>query len=66
MAHGSIKKLSERGFGFLTNEAGEDIFFHRSVALDFDGLAEGQSVTYELDPIATGKGPRASSVQIVP
>jgi cold shock protein len=62
MANATIKKLNERGYGFLTNEAGEDIFFHRSSTLDYDGLTEGQAVTYELDPIASGKGPRAGLV----
>lgn len=64
MANATIKKLNERGYGFLTTESGEDIFFHRSAVLDggYDALTEGQQVSYEADPIATGKGPRASLV----
>ena len=55
MAEGTIKKLvSDRGFGFITQADGSEIFFHRSkVAGDgFDSLTEGQKVTYEkaMDP----------------
>ena len=60
----TIKKLNDRGYGFLTNERGEEFFFHRSAVRDdlYDTLTEGQAVTYELDPINSGKGPRASLV----
>ncbi|HUG56154.1 MAG TPA: cold shock domain-containing protein [Candidatus Limnocylindrales bacterium] len=49
MAQGTISKLTDRGFGFIKQEDGSELFFHRSqVAGDgFDGLAVGQSVTYE-------------------
>lgn len=50
MAHGTIKKLvSDRGFGFIAEEGGTEIFFHRSQVLEpgFDSLREGQAVTYE-------------------
>ncbi len=50
MARGSIKKLiSDRGFGFIAQEDGSEIFFHRSQVLGngFDSLREGQAVTYE-------------------
>lgn len=50
MAHGTIKKLiSDRGFGFIAQEDGSEIFFHRSQVLGagFDALREGQGVTYE-------------------
>lgn len=50
MARGTIKKLiSDRGFGFIAQEDGSEIFFHRSQVLGngFDSLREGQSVTYE-------------------
>lgn len=50
MARGSIKKLiSDRGFGFIAQEDGSEIFFHRSQVLGsgFDALREGQAVTYE-------------------
>lgn len=55
MATGTIKKLvSDRGFGFIQQADGTDLFFHRSAVAGsgFDSLSEGQSVTYEkvMDP----------------
>lgn len=50
MARGVIKKLiSDRGFGFIQQEDGSEIFFHRSQVLGsgFDALREGQTVSYE-------------------
>jgi len=54
MAEGTIKKLvSDRGFGFISQADGTEIFFHRSkVVGSFDTLSEGQKVSYEkaMDP----------------
>ncbi len=64
MAQGTIKKLvTDRGFGFIAGDSGE-VFFHVSSLQEgqFEDLAEGQTVEYELDPNGGGKGPRASSV----
>ena len=51
---GTIKRLvSDRGFGFITQADGTEIFFHRSkVTGSFDSLTEGQRVRYEkaMDP----------------
>lgn len=50
MASGTIKKLvSDRGFGFIQQADGTDLFFHRSAVTGttFDQLGEGQAVTYE-------------------
>ncbi len=50
MAEGTIKKLvGDRGFGFIAQADGTEIFFHRSkVSGDgFDTLTEGQKVSYE-------------------
>ena len=49
MATGTIKKLvGERGFGFIQQADGTDLFFHRSGVIgEFDSLTEGQAVTYE-------------------
>lgn len=50
MATGTIKKLvSDRGFGFIQQSDGTDLFFHRTAVtgVTFDQLGEGQSVTYE-------------------
>jgi CspA family cold shock protein len=65
MATGIVKKLvSERGFGFITGDDGKDYFFHRSSlapSLDFDRLAGGEKVQFEIerDP----KGDRARDVE---
>ena len=55
MATGTIKKLvPDRGFGFIQQADGTDLFFHRSAVTGttFDALGEGQAVTYEkeMDP----------------
>ncbi|HEU5287897.1 MAG TPA: cold shock domain-containing protein [Candidatus Limnocylindria bacterium] len=55
MATGTIKKLvGDRGFGFIQQADGSDLFFHRTavVGTSFDALGEGQAVTYEktMDP----------------
>lgn len=64
MAHGTIKKLAEKGFGFISSEGG-DVFFHMSCLADlrFEDLSVGQKVEYE---IGDGpKGPRAENVRVV-
>jgi len=55
MAEGTIKKLvGDRGFGFIAQADGSEIFFHRSKVTgdSFDSLTEGQRVSYEkaMDP----------------
>lgn len=55
MASGTIKTLmSDRGFGFIQQSDGTDLFFHRSqvVGSGFDQLTVGQAVSYEktMDP----------------
>ncbi len=64
MQSGTIKKLvSERGFGFITGEDGQEYFFHRSsTTTDFDGLRGGEKVTFEIE--RSQKGPRAASVKL--
>jgi cold shock CspA family protein len=48
---GTIKKLSERGFGFIkADTGGSDIFVHASAFVEgtvFDELVEGQRVEFE-------------------
>jgi CspA family cold shock protein len=64
MQSGQIKKLvSDRGFGFITGDDGQEYFFHRSgVSGDFDGLRGGEKVTFEVE--RGQKGPRAASVKV--
>ena len=62
---GKIARLvRDKGFGFLAAEiGGEDVFFHRSCVENstFDGLREGQRVTFEFTD--SPKGPRAVFVR---
>jgi cold shock protein len=65
MTTGTIKKVvSDRGFGFITAEDGNDYFFHRNElesSLDFDRLNGGERVTFDVQ--SSPKGPRAAHVQ---
>ena len=68
MNNATIKKLSEKGFGFLKVEGREkDLFFHATGlvgGLDFNQLKEGQKVTFE-DIENNGKGDTAVGVDLV-
>ncbi|MDP2941684.1 MAG: cold shock domain-containing protein [Candidatus Omnitrophota bacterium] len=66
MHTGKIKKLvRERGFGFISDQDGRELFFHQSGLVDvqFTALNEGQDVTFEVEK--SEKGPRAIDVRIV-
>lgn len=63
MAQGKIKRLTEKGFGFVEGERG-DLFFHHSEVKGtaFESLREGQLVEYTVGqgkkgPCATGVRP---------
>ncbi|MBU2259198.1 cold shock domain-containing protein [Patescibacteria group bacterium] len=61
MDTGSIKKLLN-GFGFISREGSEDLFFHSADLVDvsFDSLREGDQVQFE---VGSGpKGPKATKV----
>jgi len=63
MHKGKIKKLvRERGFGFISDTDGSEVFFHQSALVDlkFDSLNEGQEVEFEIEK--SQKGPRAVNV----
>lgn len=65
MPNGKIKRLTDRGFGFIETEDKKDMFFHMSSLLtgQWDDLKEGQSVEFE---IGEGpKGPRAEQVKVI-
>ena len=62
---GTVKWFNEsKGFGFITpNEGGDDVFVHFS-GIEGDGfktLAEGQTVSYEVE--SGPKGLQATQVQ---
>lgn len=65
MAEGMIKRLTDKGFGFIDNGAGKDLFFHMSAVegCRFEDLREGQKVTYNVGHSA--KGPRAENVRVI-
>ncbi|MSR70828.1 cold shock domain-containing protein [Candidatus Kaiserbacteria bacterium] len=60
---GTIKTLTDRGFGFISREGeAKDLFFHSKdlQGVTFDGLKQGDTVTFE---ITEGqKGPAAVNV----
>ncbi len=63
---GTIKKLTDKGFGFISSEGQEkDLFFHSNslVGVQFNDLREGDAVTYEVEQ--SEKGPNAVNVQRV-
>jgi len=65
MQEGTITKLNERRFGFISREGEEkDLFFHANELVDvkFEDLNEGDKVTFE---VAEGpKGPNATKVTL--
>jgi len=64
MAEGTIKRLTDKGFGFIDIGRDKDLFFHSSnvVGTNFDDLREGQNVTF--DEAQGPKGPCAENVQV--
>jgi CspA family cold shock protein len=62
MAEGTIKRLTDKGFGFIDTGGNEDMFFHSSnvEGTTFDELREGQKVSYTEG--RGPKGPRAEQV----
>ncbi len=62
MAEGTIKTLTDKGFGFIATGSGKDIFFHNSNldGVRFEELRQGQLVTY-----TEGKGPKGPRAENV-
>jgi CspA family cold shock protein len=66
MATGTVKWFDEKkGFGFITEDGGKDVFVHYSAILGdgFRKLAEGDKVTFDIKEGA--KGPQADQVQAI-
>jgi CspA family cold shock protein len=60
---GTIKRITDKGFGFIAAADGTEYFFHQSacVGTRFDDLREGQRVSFT---VGQGpKGPRAEGVK---
>jgi len=65
MPEGTIKRLTDKGFGFINTGGGKDLFFHSSklVGVSFEELREGQKVSFTEGQ--GPKGPQAENVKIV-
>jgi cold shock protein len=64
--NGTVKRLvSDKGFGFIIADDGNEYFFHNSACgnIRFDELREGQAVAFESGE--GPKGPRAENVRAV-
>jgi CspA family cold shock protein len=62
MPDGSIKKLTDKNFGFIKTDSDKDLFFHESAlqGVSFAALQVGQKVSYTEGQ--GPKGPRAENV----
>lgn len=62
MAEGTIKKLTDKGFGFINTGSAKDLFFHSKnvQGSSFDQLYEGQKVSF-----TEGRGPKGPCAENV-
>jgi CspA family cold shock protein len=62
MSEGTIKKLTDRGFGFINTGSDKDLFFHSSSlqGISFSELHEGNKVSY-----TEGRGPKGPCAENV-
>ena len=65
MSKGKIKKIMEKGFGFISpDDGGKDVFFHAtntSDLVEFNDLKEGDAVEFERK--SGDRGPYADDVK---
>jgi len=63
MSEGKIKRLTDKGFGFIDTGEGQDLFFHMSAVegARYEELQEGQLVSFSEGQ--GPKGPRAERVK---
>ena len=59
---GTIKRITDKGFGFIATPEGTEYFFHQSACsgMPFDHLREGQTVSFTV-----GQGPNAPRAETV-
>ena len=62
MAEGTIKKLMDKGFGFINTGKSKDLFFHSKnlQGVTFEQLQEGQRVS-----CTEGEGPKGPQAENV-
>ena len=64
---GIIKKLTDKGYGFIAPDGeNKELFFHLSDLADgllFDDLKEGDEVSFDMGE--SPKGPKAENIQLV-
>jgi CspA family cold shock protein len=62
MAEGTIKKLTDKGFGFISTGGSKDLFFHSKSlqGVSFEELHEGQKVSF-----TQGQGPKGPCAENV-
>lgn len=65
MAEGIIKRLTDKGFGFIDAGSDRDMFFHMSnlEGVRYEELREGQRVSFTEG--RGPKGPRAENVKLI-
>ncbi len=65
MAEGTIKKLTDKGFGFIDTGGSKDLFFHSSSleGVAYDDLREGDRVSFNEG--RGQKGPCAENVKVI-
>ena len=66
MATGTVKFFnSEKGYGFISREQGDDVFVHYSniQGSGFKSLVEGQKVEFDVAP--GRKGEEAQNVRVI-
>ncbi len=63
MPKGTIRRLMDRGYGFIKTEQEEDLFFHRNdlEGVEFGSLREGQEVEFE---VGQGRDGRQQAVNV--
>jgi len=63
MPKGTIRRLLDRGFGFIKTEDETDLFFHRNdlEGVEFNSLNEGQEVEFEK---GQGRDGRPAAVKV--
>ena len=61
MAEDDVCFVHPSGYGFITRESGDDVFFHQSQVSE--DLAEGETVIFTVE--ASGDGPKAANLRRV-